>query len=279
MGKGIWAAGGSTGLWLGAAGGPWQRRESPPSPLRVAQGGGRVAVACAGGEVFEANSRRLLTACPGVEAMTFSPDGRYLYLLSGEADSILCCRGDTGDYLFLNRAGCYPRDARLNSRGSYLAVAAGAAGEVRLFSAPDLRVLERFPVPGVPRQAAFVPGGLAVLAAVEEGEIFTLLGGIGEKRRSFQEWVRLPGLPGGLCLWGDGDLAVSAGEWLLMCRLNPFRVSRRYHRGGLAHYLCAHKGEGLLVSDALMGRASLITGAGAERAVFEGDEVFAQWQV
>ena len=91
MGLGIWAAAGSQGLWRGTPGGIWRQYEAPPQPMRLAQGGGRVVAACAGGEVFEVSSRLLLGQCPGVEAMALSSDGRYVYLLSGETDSLMCC--------------------------------------------------------------------------------------------------------------------------------------------------------------------------------------------
>lgn len=277
MGVGIWAAGGAKGLWHRAGDGSWRQLNAPPMPLRLAQGAGRVAVACRGGEVFLLGGKRLLN-CPGVEAMALSPEGKYVYLLSAETDSISCCRADTGELLYLNQAGAYPRDMRLDSRGVMLAVAAGAAGEALVFSAPDLRLIRSFKVPGVVWQTAFVPGGLAVMTAVEEGQVFTLLGGIWERRGIFQQWAQMPGLPGALCLCRDGTLTAASSECLLRCRLHPFKPLWQYRREGLPQHLCDH-GSGLLLSDPLQGCVSLIMGPGSERTLFEGEEVFAQWQV
>ena len=275
MGLGIWAAAGSQGLWRGTPGRIWRQYEAPPQPMRLAQGGGRVVVACAGGEVFEVSSRLLLGQCPGVEAMALSSDGRYVYLLSGETDSLMCSRADTGEMLYLNRAGSYPRDVRLDSRGMSLAVAAGAAGEALVFSAPELRLLKRYAIPGVVWQAMFIPGGLAVMTAVEEGQIFTLLGGVKE---SFRQWAKLPGLPGALCLCPDGTLAAATSECLMRCCPRPFRILWQIRREGLPNCLCAGSA-GLLISDSLMGWASLVTGSGREQTVFESNDIFAQWQV
>jgi len=276
MGAGVWVAAGSKGLWNRNPQGLWRQEEAPPLPLRLAQEEGRVVVACAGGEVFEAARRRCLTVCPGVEAMAL--DGAHLYLLSGETDSLLCCRASTGEMLYLNRAGSYPRDMRLDSRGRMLTVAAGAAGEALVFSAPDLRLIRSFKVPGVVWQAVFVPGGLAVMTAVEEGQVFTLLGGIWEQRGIFQQWARMPGLPGALCLCRDGTLTAASSECLLRCRPHPFKVLWQYRREGLPQHLSDH-GNSLLLSDPLQGRVSLITEPGSEQTLFEGEEIFAQWQV
>ncbi|MBQ8537691.1 MAG: beta-propeller fold lactonase family protein [Clostridia bacterium] len=277
MGAGIWAAAGAKGLWQGALGGPWRRADSPPMPIRLAQGAGRVVGACAGGEVFDVQGKDLLD-CPGVEAMALSPDGSYLYLLSAETDSVLCCRADTGEMLFLNRAGAYPRDMRLDTAGRLMAVAGGAAGEVMVFSAPDLKLIRRFAVPGIAYQAAFMPGGLAVMLAAEDGQVFTLLGEIRDRRGSFQELARLPGLPGALCPCADGTLAAGTLEHLIRLRWQPFKVLWQYQRTGLPGHLCEHP-RGLLLSDSLMGRALLVTGPGREQTIFEAEDIFAQWQV
>lgn len=278
MSGSVWVAGGVKGLWQGPVQGPWQRIPSPPDPRRLALGGGRLVCACTGGEVYDPARQLLLVSCPGVEAMVLSPDGSYLYLLCGESDTVMCCRADTGEPLFLNRAGVYPRDMRLDAAGRLMTVAAGAAGEVLIYSAPELKLLRSFPVPGVACQAAFMPGGLAVMLAAEEGQVFTLIGEIRERRGAFQELLRLPGLPGALSPCPDGTLAAGTYDTLARLRWQPPKLLWRFARPGLPGHLCAHP-QGLLISDSLLGRASLLTAPGREETLFEAEDIFALWHV
>ena len=265
----IWIAGGAKGLWQQEAG-RWRQVPAPPCPQRQVCAEKQVICACAGGEVWDPLRQSQLCACPGVERMVLSPCGRYVYLLSGEADSVLCCRVRDGRLLYANRAGVWPQDLRLDKEGRHLVVAGGAAGEALVFTAPELRLLHRYALPGAACQALFKGRKLVALLAVEEGQIRTALGETGEQ--GYREWGRWPGLPGMLCE-GPGDQLILGSLDQLACFDWKQRAWRwRQFRQGLPVQGQLHP-RGLLLTDSLEGCVSLWRGK--DQVLFCSENVFA----
>lgn len=283
----IWVADGEQGLFLW---GPEGFRRIPCAllwPHAPCPAGKRFFCACKtrgavqrflpGEDGWSAEEEFL--APPGLECLQASPDGNLLYVLSGEADSLNTVAADTGELLYGNAAGVYPRNVQVNPTGRLLAVAGGAAGEVLLYSGPSLNLIRRIPVPGIACQAAFVEDGLAVLCAVEDGEVHTLLGYIGGGRAAMDEVLLLPGLPGALKSLPDGTvLAGSAGA---LCRAWPKQRRAIWQSSafGLPSTLSV-RGEQVLVSDPLLGRVTLMNWRRPreQRVIFEGTEVAAAFQ-
>lgn len=224
-------------------------------------------------------AEREFLAPPGLECMQASPDGAQLYLLSGEADSLSAVEADTGELLYGNAAGVYPRSLQMNATGRLLAVAGGAAGEVLLFSAPSLNLLTRIAVPGIACQAAFVDGGLAVLCAVEDGEVNTFLGYVGGGRTLVEEILLLPGLPGALKALPDGTVLAGSAGALVRVFNRQKRVAWQTSAFGLPGTLSV-RGEQVLVSDPLLGGVTLMNWRKPreQRLIFQGGEVAAVFQ-
>ncbi len=218
-------------------------------------------------------------APPGLECMQSSPDGGWLYLLSGEADSLHTVAAATGELLYGNAAGVYPRSVQVHPTGKLVAVAGGAAGEVLLFQAPSLNLYRRISVPGIACQAAFVEGGLAVLCAVEDGEVQTLLGFIAGNRSIMEEVVMLPGLPGALQTLPDGTVLAGSVGTLAKASLRQKAVVWRSDSFGLPGTLSV-RGDEVLVSDPLSGRVILMNWRKPrdQHLVYEGTEPEAVFQ-
>jgi hypothetical protein len=211
--------------------------------------------------------------------MQSSPDGGWLYLLSGEADSLHTVAAATGELLYGNAAGVYPRSVQVHPTGKLVAVAGGAAGEVLLFQAPSLNLYRRIPVPGIACQAAFVEGGLAVLCAVEDEEVQTLLGFIAGNRAIMEEIAMLPGLPGALAPLPDGTVLAGSVGMLAQVSIRLKKVVWRSDSFGLPGTLSVH-GDEVLVSDPLMGKVILMNWRKPrdQQLVFEGVEAAATFQ-
>ncbi len=218
-------------------------------------------------------------APPGLECMQASPEGGWLYLLSGEADSLHTIAAATGELVYGNAAGVYPRSVRVHPNGKLLAVAGGAAGEVILFQAPTLKLYRRISVPGIACQTVFAEGGLAVLCAVEDGEVQTLLGFVGGSRTLMEEVLMLPGLPGTLTALPDGTVLAGSVGTLAQVSLRQRKVVWRSDGFGLPGTLSV-RGEQVLVSDPLPGQVVLLNWRKPrqQRTVYQGKEPEAVFQ-
>ena len=106
---------------------------------------------------------------PGVCRLCALPGA--LYALSSEADSVSVMCPHTGRLRLCARAGCYPRDMELSPCGRFLLIAGGASGEALVYSAQELTLLKRYPLPGVVCAAAFGTREMYALCAVEEGDV------------------------------------------------------------------------------------------------------------
>ncbi len=83
---------------------------------------------------------------PGIRQMLTSADGRRLYALCADADSVLMLDAASGAPMIVCRAGCNPQQMAL--RGGVLAVAGGESGCVYLLDAYTLEVRESLPMLG-----------------------------------------------------------------------------------------------------------------------------------
>ena len=166
---------------------------------------------------------------PGVCRLCALPGA--LYALSGEADSVSVMCPHTGRLRLCARAGCYPRDMELSPCGRFLLIAGGASGEALVYSAQELTLLKRYPLPGVVCAAAFGTREMYALCAVEEGDVAAQLLRI-SSRGVTGEIFHARALPGALRTLPDGTLLCGIlGETM---RLRPDgRVLQRY-LGGLA---------------------------------------------
>ena len=216
---------------------------------------------------------------PGLECMQASPDGGWLYLLSGEADSLHAVAAETGELMYGNAAGVYPRSVHVHPSGKMVAVAGCAAGEVLLFQAPSLNLFRRIPVPGIACQAVFVDGGLAVLCAVEDDQVQTMLAFIPGNRSRVEEVAMLPGLPGALQPLPDGSVLASSQGTLMKVSLKQKAVVWRSDNYGLPGALSVW-GEEVLVSDQLLGKVMALNWRRPreQRELFEGVEPVAVFQ-
>lgn len=149
-----------------------------------------------------------MPALPALCAMCVSPCGRFLYQLGEENDCVHTRLVATGELLFSCEQGVFPRDLRLHSSGRALLVAGGASGEATLLRAPELTQAAKLSVEGAVCAAAFWRGGLALLCAVEDGDIRTVLYITTSFAATPRELFRTDGQPGGLCVCADGVTAL-----------------------------------------------------------------------
>ncbi|MBR5560234.1 MAG: hypothetical protein IKU73_02360 [Clostridia bacterium] len=83
---------------------------------------------------------------PGVSQLMTSADGRWLYALCAEADSVLMLDAVSGMPMIVCRVGCNPQQMAL--RGDMLAIAGGESGCVHLLDAHTLDQRGCLPMPG-----------------------------------------------------------------------------------------------------------------------------------
>lgn len=220
----IWAADGKAGLMLGEGG---RFRAVGPPGQALCAGEGRVF--CAGTQrcfCYDGQTGRALfdfPAPPGVCALEMMGD--KVYALSAEADSVTAFSARTGEMLVSAPAGSYPRAMKKSPGGVLLAVAGGAAGEVLLLD-EDLRCVDRHRVSGAACDVCFLPRGMAVLCAVEEGELCSRLVTI-SPRGVQGEALRWPQAP--CCLEGlpAGDVFVGVHGAVLRMRRDGRLAGRR----------------------------------------------------
>ncbi len=209
------------------------------------------------GEVLYVQKERWLSSAPGLEAMCISQNGRFLYQLSGEADTLLCVDVKTAQPLFSVKCGCYPQDLSLHPAYSLIAAATGAAGEIKVFKTPDLTPHSTYRVPGIAARVAFAKTGLVFLSAVEKGDVHTMLGLIRHGSSSFEELALYKGLPGSLCILPDGTVVLSVWGQLIRVRLRPYKVLFSKPVEGLITHIAQDSGE-LLLTDSALGQVSLM---------------------
>lgn len=248
------------------------RGEAPPAPLLTgaecpcmpASCPGRLILACEKTHnCFILNRKTLreelnFPAPPGISALCASPCGRWLYILSHEADVIHTVHLGTGELTYAAPAGVFPRSMALSPSGTELLVACGAEAEARLFSLPGLipeQVIHtRHPCFG----AAFWRNGLVLVCAAEGADIQTVIYTLAPGKIRPRELLRLPGPPGALQVCGGGGAAlISPPDGLMKIDLTTGRLLWNVPAGALCMSL-AVKNDRVLVSDLPTGEVLLL---------------------
>lgn len=223
---------------------------------------GKGGVFCAGSRgdmIWRLGGRALLPAAlfaggPGIADLALSPDGRLLYALCADADSVLALDARSGAPRTLARAGLNPR--RLALDGDVLAVTGGEHGETLLLHAQSLCTLARLPMPG-PVCCVALRSGIVYSLCLNESLSSTLVtllpGGI-------RQSLRLCGMPGALALHGGGLLAATQGYLYTVSPDGMHVLARSEAPGRAARLLDA--GERLLLCDEL---TQTLFGRGAAR--------------
>ena len=85
---------------------------------------------------------------PGMRVLCLSADGRRLYALLSDADSVLMLGADTGAMLMLARVGVCPQSMRFDDTGQRLVIAGGKDGCAYLLCAQTLKLLGRYSADG-----------------------------------------------------------------------------------------------------------------------------------
>lgn len=248
------------------------RGEAPPVPLSAgaecpcmpAACPGRLILACEKTRSCFVLSRKTLReelrfpAPPGISALCASPCGRWLYILSHEADVVHALHLGTGELSFAAPAGVFPRSMTLNPSGSELLVACGAEAEARLFSLPGLLtkhiIHTRHPCFG----AAYWKNGLVLVCAAEGTDIQTILYTLAPGKVRPRELLRLPGLPGAMQVCPDGLAALlSTPDGLMKIDLTTGRLLWNVPAGALCMGISVKNGR-ILVSDLPTGKVLLL---------------------
>jgi len=179
---------------------------------------------------------------PGVSSLLLSQDGKRLYALCGEADSVLMLDAQTGEALLLNRSGVNPREMTLD--GDVLAVAGGESGLLILLCAQTLRVLNALAMPGPVYSLALGNGKIHALCL--SAALTSLLVTQGPSGDCCV--LELAGMPGRLLLGQNRLLAATEG----------------------ALYAISPDGKRIMGKACIPGRAVWLAGAGKETLMLDG---------
>lgn len=175
---------------------------------------GRDALFCAArdGLIWRLNSRTLTPEAlffggPRIRGMCLSKDGKRLYVLCGDADSVLMCCARSGQPLLINRAGVNPQSIALDECGETIIVAGGECAKTLVYRADTLTLVQALPMPGAVMAAAAHHGAVYSLCMDEQlSSLFvTEAGGV----RSI---LTIPGYPGGIFIEKDCLCVSVCGE-------------------------------------------------------------------
>lgn len=218
--------------------------------------------ACGNGrEIFRLDRQTLMPQAlypggPGVCGLCLSEDGAYLYMLCGEADSVMMLDARSGQPLMINRAGCNPQQMALE--GDTLAIAGGESGCVHLLSARTLRAERCLFMPGPVYSTAMGRGRVHALCLTPSLDSLLVTVQPGGEMRT----LALSGMPGCLLLREKLLLAATQrrlyaasadGGRVLWQSTAPGRARRLLEADGRL-FACEMLGERLFVCDALGGR-------------------------
>lgn len=178
---------------------------------------------------------------PGVCRLMASRDGKQLYALCADADSLLMLSAASGAALMVSRAGVCPRAMAMDASGERIAVAGGKCGEVLLMNAHTLDVTQRLRVPGVALDVAMGAGGLYALSH-DEGMNACLTSILPSGKR---HQLALSGMAGAILPLHE-RIAVATQGWLHLVSAQG-HLLRRIHAPGCASRLFAFGGTLLLL--------------------------------
>lgn len=225
-----------------------------------------------------ARDAQAMPAPPGMLSMCVSPCGRYLYQLGGECDSVHMRSLERGELLRSCPAGVYPRDMRLDPTGRYLLISGGAAGELMLLDAIELRPLCAAELGGAVCAADFVRGGAMALVTRENGELQTSLVAVPNAFDRFETLALFEGQAG--ALRAATPYCVALGVYDGVKRFDiPARALTTLTRAlPLPAAICC-RGSRLLVSDTLSGQVAYLSLAPPFPAeiIYQGGEAQANY--
>lgn len=186
----------------------------------------------------------LFAGGPGMRALMTSPDGRRLYVLCADADSLLMLDGETGAPLALNRVGVNPGGMAMDESGGVLAVAGGECAQTVLLCARTLNVLASLPAAGVAVDVAIGAGAVCTLCLTEAlASALTVRPACGASRV-----LSLRGTPGALRICGEGLLAATEGRLHVIAAEEP-RILGVHAAPGRAGRLLCTQGERMLLDE------------------------------
>lgn len=183
----------------------------------------------------------LFAGGPGVNAMLCSRDGRRLYVLCAEADSLLMVDADSGAPMILNRVGLSPHGMAMDETGETIAVAAGEYERTVLLRSDTLDVVRQLPMPGMVYAAVLhnqAVYSLCMTPALHSVLVTVLPCG---NARS----LALRGMPGAL-LWGRRALLAATSEQLYTVSADGARIIHQADVPGRAQKLLRCEGRILL---------------------------------
>ena len=164
----------------------------------------------------------LFAGGPGVRQMMTSCDGKRLYVLCEEADSVLMLDAQDGSPLYINRAGVNPQAMAMDETGRIMAVAGGASGEIMLMDSETLNVTARYDTRGM--AFAVLLWGNRVYALSLDETLNTMFSAFGPG--GWRNMIRLPGMPGTLSVLG-GQIAAATHEGVFFLGRDGTHVTGR----------------------------------------------------
>lgn len=180
---------------------------------------------------------------PGIAQLMLAQDGKRLYALCSEADSLLMLSTRTGMPMVLNRVGVNPCGMALDARGDTIAVAGGGCGEVLLLSAQSLRLTGRLPVQGMAFSVVIAADTVYALSLTETMDsMLTAFFSGGMKRE-----MKLAGMPGVLAALPEGVVAATHRAVYVVSR-DACKVLRTMDAPGRAGKLYVLP-EGMMMTD------------------------------
>lgn len=225
------------------------------------------SVFCAGadGAIWRLARRSLMpqsifSGGPGVCDLSVSPDGKKLFALVGEADSVLMSDVLTGKPEAVNCCGCNPQ--QLTFGDGILAVAGGESGCVHLYDPATLAGLGQISMPGPVYGAAIRDGCIYALCLTAQLNSILI-----RKKGASQRSLLLEGMPG--CLYmADSVLLAATQGWLHVLSLDDFRLLLRQKAPGCAARMRIVNGR-VFLHDPLSERAWMLFTGGAWRTLCE----------
>lgn len=201
-----------------------------------------VYVACDPADVIFKMSFPALTpmACfaggPGICRLLLSRDGKRLYALCRDADSVLMLDAESGAPLVLCRVGIAPNAMEMDDTGTVIAVAGGICEEVILLDAQNLCILKRMNTRGIVQDTLIANGKLYALSMGDSMDaMLTAFYHESVQRR------RLGGAPGALAPVSGGVAAATQGR-LYIVSGDGLRIHRLFTAPGRAARLAAAHG-------------------------------------
>ena len=154
----------------------------------------------------------LFAGGPGICSLALSQDGRMLYALCAEADSLLALCSRSGAPQIINRAGVNPRMMALDD--GVIAVAGGESASALLFCAGTLDCIAQLPMPGSVQAVALHKGNVYALCCcgTQTAALVTV------SKSGLRETLALCGAPGALLAGHGGVLAATHGR---LYRISP----------------------------------------------------------